>query len=208
MKLWFLKAAGTFEDEEIILKESVITIGWAEFPNLSHVKNEEQVKKIMLEKYPGMQEVRGCAWAGEICSFITKIKKGDFVAVPLKSKNEVLIGKVTGNYDFKQLSNFISHVRKVRWLKTIPKGVFEREYSVDLNSPETLFFIKSDPEKLSCLIETKSLGVLVEELNFALEDMDFMRERMLELVYRLSETDDIAEIKRIAAEMEKMLREK
>ena len=71
-----------------------------------------------------MQEVRGCAWAGEICSFITKIKKGDLVAVPLKTKNEIMIGKVTGNYEYRQLSNFISHVRKVRWLKTLPKGDF------------------------------------------------------------------------------------
>jgi len=208
MKLWFLKAAGTIEDEEIILKESVITIGWAEFPNLSHIKNEEQVKKLMLEKYPGMQEVRGCAWAGEICSFITKVKKGDFVAVPLKSKNEVLIGKVTGNYEYRQLSKFINHVRKVRWLKTIPKGTFEEEYDVDLNSPEALFLIKADSQKLSGFIETKSLGVLVEELNFALDDLDFLRERMLELVCRLAETDDIVEVRRIAAEMEKMLKEK
>lgn len=208
MKLWLLKAAGTLEDEEIILKESVITIGWAEFPNLSQIKNEEQVKKLMLEKYPGMQEVRGCAWAGEICSFITKIKKGDFVVVPLKSKNEVLIGKITGNYEYRQLSNFISHIRKVRWLKTLLKGTFEEEYDVDLNSPETLFLIKADPQKFSGLIETKSLGVLVEELNFALDDLDFLRERMLELVCRLDETDDIAEVRKIAAEMEKMLREK
>ena len=208
MKLWFLKAAGTIEDEEIILKESVITIGWAEFPNLSHIKNEEQVKKLMLEKYPGMQEVRGCAWAGEICSFITKVKKGDFVAVPLKSKNEVLIGKVTGNYEYRQLSKFINNVRKVRWLKTIPKGTFEEEYDVDLNSPEALFLIKADSQKLSGFIETKSLGVLVEELNFALDDLDFLRERMLELVCRLAETDDIVEVRRIAAEMEKMLKEK
>ena len=63
MKLWLLKAAGTLEDEEIILKDSVITIGWAEFPNLSHIKNEAQVKKLMLEKYPGMQEDRG--WPGQ-----------------------------------------------------------------------------------------------------------------------------------------------
>jgi len=208
MKLWLLKAAGTLEDEEIILKESVITIGWSEFPNLSQIKNEEQVKKLMLEKYPGMQEVRGCAWAGEICSFITKMKKGDFVAVPLKSKNEVLIGKVTGNYEYRQLSNFIRHIRKVRWLKTLLKGTFEEEYDVDLNSPETLFLIKADPHKFSGFIEAKSLGILVEELNFALDDLDFLKERILELVCRLDETDDIAEVRKIAAEMEKMLREK
>ena len=208
MKLWLLKAAGTLEDEEIILEDSVVTIGWSEFPDLSHIKNEEQVKKLMLEKYPGMQEDRCAAWAEEICSYITKIKKGDLVAVPLKTRNEVLIGKVTGDYEYRQLSDFISHIRRVRWLKNLLKGAFEEEYDVDLNSPEALSLINAAPEKLSGFLETKSLGALVEELSFALDDLDFLRERMLELAYRLSETDEMPEVRKIAAEMEKMLREK
>lgn len=208
MKLWLIKAAGTLEDEEIILEDGVITIGGAEFPDLSSIKNEEQVKKLILEKYPGMRGERSGTWAGDICSFVTKIKKGDLVAVPLKTRNEVLIGKVTGDYEYRQLSDFISHIRRARWLKTFPKGAFEEEYDVDLNSPESLFLIKADPEKLSDFTETKSLGALVEELSFALEDMDLMRGRMLELVYRLAETEEIPEVRKIAAEMEKMLREK
>jgi predicted Mrr-cat superfamily restriction endonuclease len=208
MKLWLLKASGTLEDEEIILEDNVITIGGAEFPELSGIKNEEQVKKLILKKYPGMRGERSGTWAGEICSFITKIKKGDLIAVPLKTRNEVLIGKVTGDYEYRQLSDFISHIRRVRWLKTFPKGAFEEEYDVDLNSPEALFLIKADPGKLSGFTETKSLGALVEELSFALEDMDLIRQRILELVYRLAETDEIPEVRKIAAEMEKMLREK
>lgn len=208
MKLWLLKAAGTLEDEERILEDSVVTIGWAELPDLSHIKNEEQVKKLMLEKYPGMHGERSTTWAGEICSFITKIKKGDLVAVSLKTRNEVLVGKVIGDYEYRHLSSFISHIRKTRWLKTISKGAFEEEYDVDFNSPEALSLIKTDSEKLSGLVETKSLGAFVEELSFALEDLDLMRERMLELVYRLAETEEIPEVRRIAAEMEKILREK
>lgn len=208
MKLWLLKAAGTLEDEEIILEDSVITIGGAEFPDLSSIKNEEQVKKLILEKYPGMRGERSGTWARDICSFVTKIKKGDLVAVPLKTRNEVLIGKVTGDYEYQQLSDFIKHTRKARWLKTISKGVFEEEYDIDLNSPEALSLIKADPEKLSGFLETKSLGALIEELSFALEDLEFLREQMLDMVYRLAESDEIPEVRKIAAEMEKLLREK
>ncbi len=208
MKLWLLKAAGTLEDEEIILENSIITIGWAEFPDLSGVKNEAQVKKIMLEKYPGMHEERSRAWSGEINAFITGMKKGDLVAVPLKTSNEVLIGKITGDYEYRQLSVFISHIRTVRWLKTLPKGDFEEEYDADLNSPEVLSLIETDPGKLSGLIEKKSLGALVEELNLALEDLDSLKERLLKLTYRLAETGEISEVRKIAAEMEKVLRQK
>jgi len=208
MKFWLIKAAGTFEDEELILENSVITIGWAEFPDLSSIKNEVQVKKIMLEKYPGMQETRSSAWAREINSFITKIKKGDLVAVPLKTRNEMLIGKVTGDYEYRQLSNFISHIRSVRWLKTLPKGDFEEEYDVDINSPEVLSLIKAGSEELAGLTEIKSLGDLVKELNFALDEVDSLKEKLLELTYMLAETEEISEVKEIAAEMEKILREK
>jgi len=208
MKFWLLKAAGTLEDEEIILENSVITIGGAEFPDLSGIKDEEQVKKLILEKYPGMRGELSGTWAGEIYSFITKIKKGDLVAVPFKTRNEVMIGKVTGNYEYRQLSDFISHIRLVRWLKTIPKGDFEEEYDVDLNAPEAISLINTDPEKLSTLVETKSLETLARELSFALEDLDLMKERMLELVYRLAETEEIPEVRKIAAEMKKVLKEK
>lgn len=208
MKLWLLKATGTLEDEEIILENRVITIGWAEFPDLSGIKNEAQVKTIMLERYPGMQEERSLTWAGEIHSFITKINKGDLVAVPLKTRNELLIGKVTGDYEYRQLSDFISHIRSVRWLKTLPKGNFEEEFDADLSSPETLSLIETDPEKLSGLIEIKTLGILVEELNFVLDELDSLKERLLELTYRLAETEEISEARTIAAEMEKLLREK
>ncbi len=208
MKFWLLKAAGTLEDEELILENSVITIGWAEFPDLSSIKNEAQVKKIMLEKYPGMQETRSSAWAREINSFITKIKKGDLVAVPLKTRNEILIGKVTGDYEYRQLSDFISHIRSMKWLKTLPKGDFEEEYDIDLNSPEVLTLIEADSEKLSCIIEIKSLGDIVEELNFALDELGSLKEKLLEFTYKLAEAEDISEVKTIAAEMERMLKEK
>ncbi|HEY3362665.1 MAG TPA: hypothetical protein VGK06_12850 [Methanosarcina sp.] len=208
MKFWLIKAAGTLEDEELILENSVITIGWAEFPDLSSIKNEAQVKKIMLEKYPGMQETRSSAWAREINSFITKIKKGDLVAVPFKTRNEMLIGKVTGDYEYRQLSDFVSHIRSVRWLKTLPKGDFEEKYDVNLNSPEVLSLIESGTEKLSGIVEVKSLGDLIKELNFALDEVDSLKEKLLELTYRLAETEDISEVKAIATEMEKILREK
>ncbi len=207
MKLWLLKAAGTLEDEEIILKESVIIIGGEEFTDLSGIKDEEQVKKLILDKYPGMKGELFKTWAREIFSFIVNLKKVDLVAVPLKTRNEVLIGRVTGDYEYRQLSDFVSHTRKVRWLKTISKGDFEEEYDVDLNAPETISLISVDPEKLSTLLETKSLETLARELSFALEDLDLMKERMLELVYRLAETDEIPEVRKIAAEMEKMLKE-
>ncbi|MDM7919412.1 MAG: hypothetical protein QUS12_09625 [Methanosarcina sp.] len=202
-----LKSAGTLEDEEKILEDSMVTIGWAELPDLS-AKNREQVKKLILDKYPGMREELSETWAREICSFITKIEKRDLVAVPFKTRNEILIGKISGNYEYRQLSNFISHIRKVRWLKTISKDEFEEEYDVDLNSPETLSQIKTDLKKLSALTGTKNLEALIGELSFAIEDLDLMKERMLELVNRLAETDEIPEVRKIAEEMEKILKEK
>lgn len=207
MKFWLLKSASTLEDEERILEDSVVTIGWGELPDLSG-RNEEQVKKLILEKYPGMRGELSKTWAGEICSFITELENGDLVAVPFKTRNEVLIGKIGGSYEYRQVSDFISHIRKVRWLKTISKGEFEEEYDVDLNSPETLSPIKADLQKLSALIEAKSLEALIGELSFALEDLDLMKERMLELVCRLAEANEISEARRIAMEMEKILKEK
>jgi len=208
MNFWLLKAAGTVEDEDAMLENNVITIGWSEFPDFSGVENEVQVKKVMLDKYPSMQEERCKAWAGEIYSFIKKIGQGDLVAVPLKTRSEMIVGKVTGDYEYRQVSNFITHVRKVRWMKTLPKENFEEEYDMDLNSPETLLQVKASREQLSGLLGMKSLGTLLDELTTSLEDLELLREEMNELVKRIYEAKDLSEARLIATEMEKLLREK
>ena len=92
--------------------------------------------------------------------------------------------------------------------KTVPKGYFEEEYDIDLNSPEAISLISTEPEKLSVLVETKSLESLARELSSTLGDLDLMKEKMLELVDRLAETEEIPEVRKIAAEMEKILKEK
>jgi predicted Mrr-cat superfamily restriction endonuclease len=130
------------------------------------------------------------------------------VAVPLKTRNEVLIGKISGNYEYRWLTNFISHIRKIMWLKKISKEELEEEYDVDFNSSETLYPIKADLQKLSTLVGTKSLESLIGELSFVIEDLDLMKERMLELVHRLAETEEISEVREITEEMEKILKEK
>lgn len=120
----------------------------------------------------------------------------------------MLIGKVTGEYEYRQISDFVRHIRSVSWLKTLPKEDFEGEYGVDLSSPETLSLIEAGPEKFSDKTKIKSLGVLLEELNSTLDELGSLKERLLELTYRLAETEEISEVRKIAAEMEKMLTEK
>lgn len=208
MKFWLIKSASTIEDEEAILDHNVISIGWSEFPDFSGVESAARVKEIMLEKYPTMQEERCRTWAGEIYRFLREIRSGDLVVVPLKARKEVLIGKVMGDYEYRQVSNFINHVRKVRWLRFISKGDFEAEYGVNLNTEEALFEIPVSPEKIVGIVNIKGVETLLTELTFALDDLVFLREQMEGMVEKLKETEDLLEVRAIALEMEKMLKKK
>ncbi|MDD4749978.1 MAG: hypothetical protein PHD26_08710 [Methanosarcinaceae archaeon] len=206
MKFWLIKSASTLEDEAAILEHNVINLGWSEFSDFSEVKSVDQVKEIMLEKYPTMMEERCETWAQEIYSFVREIRLGDFVAVPLKARKEVLFGKVRGEYEYRQVSNFINHVRKVRWLRLISKGDFEAEYGVDLNGEAALFEIPAKPEKIAGIVNTKSAETLLTELSFGLEDLAFLREQLEGLVEKLKEAEELSEVRKIALEMEKMLK--
>lgn len=206
MKFWLIKSASTVEDEETILDQNVISIGWSEFPDFSGVESAARVKEIMLEKYPTMQEERCEAWAREIYRFLREIRPGDLIAVPLKAKKEMIFGKIMGNYEYRQISNFISHIRKVRWLRLISKEDFEVEYDVDLNTDEALFEIPISPEKIVSIAGTKGVETLLTELTFALDDLVFLKERMEGMVEKLKETEDLSEVRKIAAGMEKMLK--
>ena len=43
------------------------------------------------------------------------IKKGDLVALPLKTQSSIVIGEVTGDYEFKEYTPNIKHTHSVKW---------------------------------------------------------------------------------------------
>ncbi len=71
---------------------------------------------------------------GQIWRFIHEIKVGDLVALPLKTQSSIVLGKVEGEYEYKELANNIKHIRRVKWIKTLPRSAFDQDILYSLGA--------------------------------------------------------------------------
>lgn len=127
MNLWLVRAGAHGEQEQIALDENVVTMGWNEFQNLSNVKRRDDLVTIYKKLYPDASKYKAGNEIGQLWRFIHEIKLGDLVAIPLKTESSIAIGEVTGNYEYKELSNDVRHIRRVKWLKTLPRSAFDQD---------------------------------------------------------------------------------
>lgn len=140
MSLWLVRAGKYGEQEQGCLDNNVITIGWNELPDLSNLgvgkweKDKEEFKKIYAKTYPNASNHQVSYGAGQIWYFVHGIKKGDYIALPLKSQSAIALGQVIGEYEYKPITDNIKHIRKVKWLKTVARSEFDEDILKSFNA--------------------------------------------------------------------------
>lgn len=134
MTFWLVRAGKHGEQEQEVLDEGIISIDKRDLPDLSQIKEKEQLKTLYAETYTDEKKMRMANRVGQIWSFLNKINIGDLVAVPLKSQSSIIIGEVTGNYEYKKDSPNTKHRRSVDWKKTIPRSVFDQDILYSLGA--------------------------------------------------------------------------
>ncbi len=134
MSLWLVRAGKHGEQEQRALENNIVTIGWNELPDLSNVKTKGELAKLSSQIYPTVKNAKASSWVGQVWRFVREIQKGDLVALPLKTQSAIAIGKVEGEYEYKELASDIIHTRRVKWLKTIPRSLFDQDILYSLGS--------------------------------------------------------------------------
>lgn len=148
MSLWLVRAGRHGEQEQGALKQSVVTIGWEGFSNLSHIKTRDELAKLYSSVNPAAKKMQAANEVGQIWRFLREIQKDDLVALPLKMQSAIAIGKVLGDYEYKELTANIKHIRRVKWLKTIPRSAFDQDILYSFGAFMTVCQIsRNDAEK-------------------------------------------------------------
>lgn len=144
MSVWLVRAGKHGESEDEVLNNDIVAIGWIEMPDLSDIKSRDQLKHRLDEIYPGKKKMAIANEAGQIWTFLNKIKEGDLVVLPSKFHASIAIGKVTGPYRYRtDLSDHTFHTRPVEWIKTdIPRNAFEQDLLYSLGAYMTVCQIK------------------------------------------------------------------
>jgi restriction system protein len=142
MTFWLVRAGTHGEEEEGVLENNVVSIAWNELPDLKTTKTREDLGKLYTEIYGPQKKMHVANVAGQIWRFANEIKIGDLVALPLKRKSGIAIGEITGDYEFKEITSNIKHIRKVKWIKTFPRSSFDQDVLFSLGAFMTVAQIK------------------------------------------------------------------
>lgn len=148
MSLWLVRAGKHGEQEQGALDNSVVTIGWNEFDDLSKIKTRDELADLYIKLNPGSKKMKVANEVGQIWRFIREIKKEDLVVLPLKTQSGIAIGKVVSDYEYKEITPNIKHIRHVKWIKTIPRSAFDQDILYSLGAFMTVCQIeRNDAEK-------------------------------------------------------------
>jgi restriction system protein len=129
LAVWLVCAGRYGETESLALEEGLAVLGWDALPNLSGVEACEDLGRIMRETYPNEKAAAVDNWLGQVWAFRGRIKVGDLVVLPIKSRSAIAVGRVSGPYQYRtDLGEGAKHTRPVNWLHTdLPPSAFDKD---------------------------------------------------------------------------------
>ena len=160
MSLWMVRAGSYGEQEQGALDNNVVTIGWTEFPDLTQFKTKEDLTKEYSRLFPDANRRKVANHVGQIWRFVHDIQKGDLVGLPLHMQSAIAIGKIESDYEFKTIAPNIQHIRRVKWLKTIPRSSFDQNILYSFGAFMTVCKIEREnaENKVKKLLQLKEGG--------------------------------------------------
>jgi restriction system protein len=160
MAIWLIRAGRYGEREDFALQNHVAVIGWSELPDLSGVKEREQLATLLEKHYPDSKLKTRLNWESQIWPFISDIKVGDMVAMPLKHRAIIAFGEVTSEYRYEtEYTEGYKHTRSVKWTKEIARNQFDQDLLYSLGSAMTICKIRrNDAEnRIKAILAGKKL---------------------------------------------------
>jgi restriction system protein len=114
MAVWMVRAGRHGEREDTALDNNLAVVGWYELPDLSSINTREQMEEQLRVTYPDIKPAVLYNNVGQLWAFCGRIQVGDLIALPLKTRSAIAIGRVTGPYTYRpDLPPDASHARPV-----------------------------------------------------------------------------------------------
>lgn len=128
MAVWVVKGGRNGEFEEAFLSHGVIGKGGS-LPDLSAVASVAELRGIFEAANPDAKKSQVANHVGQFWSLRSRMEKDELVVVPLKTTGNVAVGRIDGDYEYREdLGENLHHVRPVRWIETeVPRDAFDQD---------------------------------------------------------------------------------
>lgn len=155
---WMVRAGRNGEREDAAVDEGLAIAGWHELGDLSAVDTRAELRAVIQATYPDRSNSVIGNWTGQLWRFITSIEVGDLLIVPLKNRDQLAIGTVTGPYEFRsEAPPGFRNVRPVKWARTdVLKSAVQADLQSSMGSLLTVFGLKRHDavRRIATLAET------------------------------------------------------
>ncbi len=142
--VWLVRAGAKGEDEALALELNLAVIGFTEIPDLTGVSNREAVLERVQSVSPDARPNRIRNRAGQLNAFVLRMKEGDIVALPFKTRpGHIALGCVSGEYRYERIEGVMRHTRPVDWIRPdVPRSEFGQDLLYSLGAFLTVCRIK------------------------------------------------------------------
>jgi restriction system protein len=131
------------ESEAIALgKHPELGISWFELGDLSSFKTRDEIQDHYQKTYPSATEKSALTNASQLFHFLIDMKVGDLVMFPSKSRHQIYLGEIAGEYHFDASDSALPNRRTVKWLKICPRTDFSQGALYEAGSFHTIFQVK------------------------------------------------------------------
>ena len=142
MTVWVVRAGRRGEYEETFLSQSLAGILFDLGQSGAGFKDRESLREHMRAR-SSADERRTRNWANQVWSFINEIRSGDMIVLPRKSPRNVNVGRVSGDYEYREESE-VPHVGPVEWERQeIPRSDVDQDLLNSLGGLATVFRVRA-----------------------------------------------------------------
>ncbi len=128
MSLWMVRGGRHGEQESVAFEHGLACIGFSKVPDLTEADSREAVSKILRQVFPDAPGGRISNHMGQLYAFAHRMNEGDLIAMPLRGRPKVALGRVTGSYQYRTDLGPIHHARKVEWIQAdVPRVKFGQD---------------------------------------------------------------------------------
>lgn len=143
--MWMVRAGESGFRFEEFEKQGIASIGWNELGDLTAVTTRDEVLAVVRAAFPAAKKGTIASYAGQVYRFVREIKVGDSIVSYDPSERLYLVGKVTGNYDYRpQTSAEHPNIRTVNWQGRVYRDALSVAARNSLGSIATLFTLPPD----------------------------------------------------------------
>ncbi len=150
-KAWIVRAGEDSRYAESFASAGAIAIGWNDIPGLGDLRELEQPEIEKLLRAVGRSAGVASADAREMIDFRDGIQVNDVVVTPDSPAWEILVGDVSGEYEFRSdapLGDY-RHVRTVSWVGRYGRDSLSPELHQDTRYRRTIRLLDAAPRPVA-----------------------------------------------------------